>query len=195
METARHRGSRFPPDLPALYESWPRNSRSIPKDPLRPPRARTSPRPPATASASTCRSPIAARSTSLCRAPSSPRPTTAITAPYASRPKPDPTFQQSDGRDHLGPRHRLLSAPAAPGRTHRLALQLDITLPIADYFKDGGWVYFSLPQPADFGLVAPASLCNTRPAFPASNRRGSSLPPCSSRLFQDRPSPSATSTR
>jgi hypothetical protein len=68
-------------------------------------------------------------------------------------PRPDLTFQQS--KDDITWGRIIAFCLRQPLLAERIGLlyRLTIPLPTVDYFRDGGWVYFHLPSPADFGLV------------------------------------------
>jgi hypothetical protein len=69
-------------------------------------------------------------------------------------PRPDLTFKQSSDDITWG---RIIAfCLRQPLLAERIGLlyRLTLTLPTADYFQDGGWVYFNLPSPADFGIAA-----------------------------------------
>ncbi|MBZ5636271.1 MAG: hypothetical protein LAO55_24340 [Acidobacteriia bacterium] len=71
-------------------------------------------------------------------------------------PKPDPTFKQSPDDVTWG---RIIAfCLRQPLLAERIGLlyRLTLTLPDASYFQDGGWVYFNLLSPADFGIANPA---------------------------------------
>ena len=69
-------------------------------------------------------------------------------------PRPDLTFKQS--ADDITWGRIIAFCLRQPLLAERIGLlyRLTLTLPTADYFQDGGWVYFNLPSPADFGIAA-----------------------------------------
>jgi hypothetical protein len=70
-------------------------------------------------------------------------------------PRPDPTFKQS--LDDITWGRIIAFCLRQPLLAARIGLlyRLTLTLPTVDYFQEGGWVYFNLLSPADFGLAAP----------------------------------------
>ena len=69
-------------------------------------------------------------------------------------PRPDPTFKQSS--DDITWGRVIAFCLRQPLLAERIGLlhRLTLTLPTADYFQGGGWLYFNLPSPTDFGIAA-----------------------------------------
>jgi hypothetical protein len=82
-------------------------------------------------------------------------------------PAPDPTFKQSTDDVTWG---RVIAfCLRQPDLAARVGLLYRLTLPMGDpeYFKDGGWVYFNLLNPADYGIGVSAELREYAARIPA----------------------------
>src|ERR1700680_256913 len=84
-------------------------------------------------------------------------------------PAPDPTFKQSTDDVTWG---RVIAfCLRQPDLAARVGLLYRFTLPMGDpeYFKDGGWVYLNLLNPADYGIGVSAELREYAARIPATD--------------------------
>ncbi len=146
-------GAAFPPDLPALYEQLAAQFEIVPKNSPKNTEGADGPRAPSDGIRKYL--PQSYRGAFNFTLPRTEFAKTDDSYHCAIRksPAPDPVFKQSE--DNITWGRVIAFCLRQPLLAKRIGLlyQLDITLPTADYFKDGGWVYFHLPNLADFGLL------------------------------------------
>ena len=146
-------GAAFPPDLPALYEQLAAQFKIVSKESSKNTEGADGPR----ASSDGIRKylPQSYRGTFNFTLPRTEFAKTDDSYHCAIRksPAPDPAFQRSEDKITWGRVIAFCLRQPLLAKRIGLLYEFDIALPSSEYFKEGGWVYFHLPRPADFGLV------------------------------------------